>query len=796
MTNEQLREKLLTKLNSPTWVSLKNSFVGKELIEYAVQVIQLKAYVAETVRQSIYPDMADVNGLLLQAFNLDLPVNIDAPASVKVFLTQEGTYRPYSLRMVSGSATYYNTQYVKGLSEVTLYQGNLNSALQDITSWAQVNATVNLFYDKEDKLHYIKLGEDAIAESVLVFINTTYTHLMNLYHPLVHEGSQENYKLKRNYDKSLNVYFGDGKFGQPYDSNKQYQVIWLSRTQSPFIEDQANLYEGNQELEFQLISFSDAVVGDISFLRKAVKAAIAENAVVGTEPQIKAFVKSKPGIIDCKLHYNAENPNQVIIYVKPSRVDNYSFSQIEDELDLKGEFVTSCKVLPGEPLRVTILLDSALLNTNQKYVVAQHLKERFSYENLAYFADLSPSKINDIAQEISGVSITSALQVTIAVTIAGTKLVTPTAIYRNTLKVYQGSQLIAWDSDRLIISRTEEVQVNSGFPIPFGDFFLCSETPVIFNEKDCCAVDMEPLQIIRFIETANEVMVETMQSILIFDINDYFKDTELSLLMNPYTRIEPKLQTPAVNLENAIYVEGKALYKAVLYQGRHHLWKYDLGVLLYKAPNFDVALAVPGWVLISVGTLGDDMILFFREGIRLVQDFAGIPQYARDVVITGTGIQQRLATLVQVVVGSYLVLLRQYKEGDKYYTVVERAMGPIVSGTSILKMTLRSQLEELFKFEDDSLKEYRIIKADNFKIIVSDGANLYQHKSGILSNIYTVGSTLGKVQRVGTVAYGIGTLQFDEPFSADLNLLYSTSEKLDNLKDYQYPVIEDVAWQE
>ena len=346
---------------------------------------------------------------------------------------------------------------------------------------------------------------------------------------------------------------------------------------------------------------------------KVVEAAIAANAGIATKNQIQSYVRLSPGVIDCNLDADPKNPNQVIVYVKPVVGENVSFSQIQDNLDLFGEAVTTYKVLPGEPIKVDLLLSSTLLNANQRYIVIQHLKQVFAYEKLNFVVDLSPSKINDIAQEIVGTSIASVIQITSDILISGRELQTPTPIYRNSLKLFIGNTLEAWDSDRLLIAKSELQNIDPGYPVPWGDYYLSSKEPIMFDGSVFCNVDMDILNIVRFLKTSNEVMVETLDGNHIFEISDYFKDTEISLLVNPYTRVTPKVSLPHLNLENAIYVEGKALYKVVLYQGSHHLWKYDIGVDLIKLPNFDVAVTSSGWNLLSVIQLVDDMVLFFRR---------------------------------------------------------------------------------------------------------------------------------------------------------------------------------------
>lgn len=68
-TKAQYIQWIEQQLNSPTWNSLKTSFIGRELIEYAATVLYLSDQQKLSIQNNQYPDTADLQSMLLMAFN-------------------------------------------------------------------------------------------------------------------------------------------------------------------------------------------------------------------------------------------------------------------------------------------------------------------------------------------------------------------------------------------------------------------------------------------------------------------------------------------------------------------------------------------------------------------------------------------------------------------------------------------------------------------------------------------------------------------------------------------------------
>ena len=67
-----------------------------------------------------------------------------------------------------------------------MYKGVLESIGDEIVTFAQVTKSSNVLYDKEEDVHYLKLGADAQVDTVSVYYKDINTIPLSRYTDLIH----------------------------------------------------------------------------------------------------------------------------------------------------------------------------------------------------------------------------------------------------------------------------------------------------------------------------------------------------------------------------------------------------------------------------------------------------------------------------------------------------------------------------------------------------------------------------------------------------------------------------------
>ena len=225
---KQLLEKsLLQGQGSAIWYNLRQSLLGQELINLGASVLALSEAEFETFYRNLFPDTADMRGLIYLSNAYQVPFVEFNPAYLKVSLPYDseavGTvYAPFSIVAVAGSVKYTNISYVKAseslsdLTEVILYQGNVkcvdsNNAHLDL-GFLNVSYETPLKYyvdsDANNQQQYVKLSKNALPSSVYVF-DTDVVAPVAKYDAVSADPNILSYSLVKGYDQILDVMFGD-----------------------------------------------------------------------------------------------------------------------------------------------------------------------------------------------------------------------------------------------------------------------------------------------------------------------------------------------------------------------------------------------------------------------------------------------------------------------------------------------------------------------------------------------------------------------------------------------------------
>lgn len=254
-TKEQYIQWIEQQLNSPTWNSLKTSFIGRELIEYAATILYLSDQQKLSIQDNQYPDTADLKSMLLMAFNRDIAVDLNKPAYVKISNVGVNLTSPYQASLKSGNILFTNYDYIVPNQVATLYQGLVKTMYtEELTTIQEAERVpMTVYYDVEEESYFVKLGQNAIAESVRVIKEDGSLFVLSEYDSLREDPDADLMKIKRNTDLSLNVYFGNGTWGKKYDSALNYQIVWLEGTQEDFDITSLSMTINNQAITFEIL---------------------------------------------------------------------------------------------------------------------------------------------------------------------------------------------------------------------------------------------------------------------------------------------------------------------------------------------------------------------------------------------------------------------------------------------------------------------------------------------------------------------------------------------------------------
>lgn len=821
-TKAQYIQWIEQQLNSPTWNSLKTSFIGRELIEYAATVLYLSDQQKLSIQNNQYPDTADLQSMLLMAFNRDIAVDLNKPAYVKISNIGANLTAPYQVSMKSGNILFTNYDYIVPGKVATLYQGQVKTMYTEELSAIQESERLpmTVFYDVEEESYFVKLGKNAIAESVRVIKEDGSLFVLSEYDSLREDPDADVIKIKRNTDSSLNVYFGNGVWGKKYDSALNYQVIWLEGTQEEFDITSLQMIINNEAVMFEVESYDSGKTDDISYTRKMLKAAIDKLSVVATESQIKAYVNSYPTIIDSEIVLDLEQPNKVTIFVKPTLIDDTIFDQIQDGLNLYGEIVTQYFIQRGTLLYYYVILEKIGTITQQRQIeIEEKIRQELAYENQPYVSQVSSIRLNELISPISKGTVIVSILFRLYFEEASQVINLPTRPYRGTIQIIQNGEVIGWDSEGILYGAMEPIEISLSNFIKLGDFFISGGEKVLsYNSLFTIAANNTgaiPLSgLLDYKINEGRALVKFASNFIELDINEAFTEGDFSIQKNPSVQIQPySTISSTLSLDFSVYRKGVGVFKVmeVTEDGKqYYLWKFDINNNLNNTLNFSILVSGgKDWTLKAVADSATDLFVFFNEGIRYVKDFV-LPSMSESLRVDNIAELNDLSTIKQVIMDTSFTILKEIKSVKKvvdqdiqeekeqttYTYQIYRSSGFDVETTTIKRLVLKSAFMLLYEEVFEEQQEIRIMQSDMSKVLfLNETAGiLYSIESGIVQQLATQGGSINSVEKVGIVSYVNNQIQIQGKTVQDITVEYQTSDAMEMLSKTMFAVMKDVEW--
>lgn len=807
MTQQEILERLSQMLVSPTWNELKTSFIGRELLQYASSVIYLSQQQVDSIRNNQYVDTADLSSLLLYCFNRDIPVNIDRPAYVKAVLSTDQLLLPYSVTLSSGGNLFTNIDYINGQEEAMFYQGIVTAMYTKNLANIQENVTEPFitYYDSEEGSYFLKLGKSALFESVRAYVEKDSVLLISEYDVLRENPDSNVMKLKRGFDGSLNLYFGNGVWGARYNSQYNYHIVWLNSTQSNFDADSLILTSNVGSFDFKIYSTDAGLADDITLTRQNAREEITKLSVAATESQIKSLVNASPSVIDCLVSPSTEESNKVTVYVKPRVITDTIFDSVQDKLNLYGEIVTQYQVLRGEPIYFYVYLRSYItLSQGTKNDIEQVIKNYLQYQTLPYKVNASSITINDQIYYLSDGNVYASIRLKQSVTVASDEILLPTKPYRGTIQILQNGNLVGWDTEGILYAAVEPVTVNLDNFFKIGDFFIsCTSSVISYNIDFTRAADSTgytPFEkVIRVLFDSGRALLQKANKVVEIDINDTFVNGEYSIQRNPTSRIAAVTEINTnLDLTYAIYQKGVGVYRIVNTSDQYFLYKYEFRNGLLQTPNFSVIVAPKqGWVIKALAKYNQSCFVFFDKGVRYIQDYSN-PTASEDIYVdTIEFIKNNLNNIIIVNMDNiFTIMIKTEKEGKLRYQLV-RSSGFEVIGTVSKRMVLRTEFQTQFDVEYETEHDFQILSQSISEIYLLDKTDkiLYRIVNGIVTTVATEETFVNMIVKIGNASYSSNVLTLDGRTLQGLEFLYETSEPLNSFSDDKFPVLDSIIWE-
>lgn len=808
-TKEEIKAYIEDKLNSPTWNALKSSFIGRELIEYATSVAYLTSLQERSLQDSQYPDTADLQSLLLFSYNRDVAVDLHKPSYVKIQSDLGELSLPYQVVAKSGSLTFYNVDFISD-TNFTLYQGTLkalyNQKLSEITETVKESFTV--YYDSDSHSYYFKLGENALSNSVRVYKEDNGLILLSYYDPLRIDKDAEMVKVKRGYDGSLNVYFGDGSWAKEYDPTKKYEVVWLESTQTDFDYNSLKLQNNSQPInDFTVVSYDAGKSNDISYTRNQVNAAIAALSVAATESQIISFVKNYESVFDCVIDISNASQNIVTVYVKPQVQGDTIFDSVTDGLNLKGEIVTQYQVIPGTPLEYYVTLKRVKsISSSTRSEIEEKIRAELDYHNQPYISDVSTIRVNELANTVSKGVVFASLSFEVNIERAQDVIELPTRPYRGSIQIYRDDTLVGWDTEGFLYGAFNLVPVQLTNLIKLGDFFIsCSDRVLTYDltfsrESDNTGY-LELSGVTQMLLSEGRALLKNSSNLLELEVNELFTDGLYSLQRNPTSSVSFRQSVEStLNLDNSLYLKDSGLFKVEKTGNIYYLYKYDSLNKFSKVDNFSVTVTSSGeddWKLNSVGSTDGGMLIFFDKGLKFIETYYNPTSSAQDVKVDGVvGLEDQLENVVQVIMNTNIfVVALKYKEGENYIYELRRNIGMSVIGTTYKVLVAKTDLVSIYKEVSKEDKEFNIIYADKDVTYLNDKTSEIVYKiDSETQTLVSKGDNTYEIVRIGQVPYYDSRITIEGQTIKNVRIVYESADSLDLLPLNSYPVFKDIVW--
>lgn len=577
-----IANRLYKLCNSAIWQKLKSSLIGREVLSAGTEMVYMNQTVKDSFANSMFIDRADGPMLINTAYVNDCMLDMCEPAWIKVQFVSTGEpiepfiAKPFSLQYTVGSVTFTNVDFVDITKPLILYQGRVrytnttpNKTLEKFRTDMYQNFTLySQLTSLEYYSSYVKLGTQAVSHSVRVFAqladDTKITPVFPYteYSPLYAGSDMNLYKVRTGWDASVNVLFGNSKWGSPFNSSYDYTIYWLEGSIGAFsaeVGDNISVIYSAPAANFpytaEVLSSGQGSLNDLSYMRDYLHAQMGQGTVIATEAQIRSFVNSQSPILDCRVLRTGNN--ELSVYVKPTLYGDDYFDDIVDMLTTYGEIVVTWKVITGSPFMFNVRLSSLQpLTQATKDSIVAYLTQQLSYSNLAYQADISSIRLTELVAQQGTPGVNASVEIEEVITTDGDiQLALPP--YRGSISLWNtvGGQLVkvGWDSESHLYANTG----TTVFKLPnirVGHFLINTDGPNVFNPTNFVQTDnsvsLSPLKnMTGTLTSLNRVIaynkVGNAYNMVMYALDSSFEDGDYSVQHSP-TVMKPFVASTAI----------------------------------------------------------------------------------------------------------------------------------------------------------------------------------------------------------------------------------------------------------
>jgi hypothetical protein len=463
--------------------------MGRELVAFGIETVKAIEVILDEFNRLGYTSEAGLQDLIAAAYLNDVPLDFQRPAYVKGTITGEGGRKvagicgPYSFYVNLSNNYYYTHNFVDLSASNTLYQGTVKQSYSGTAPimrfWKDVPGqfqSVPWFTYREyaapdggNSSVYVKLGLHAMSASVRVFGKipkypggtTKQVAPLALYDGYNGGPDEWTYKVMPGHDGSVNVYFGDGVWGKPYDPATLYHIYWIERTYNNVNLDDVSLlnptvagddpgaYPDNNPAPFNKLKFEIQSIDnspgkdiDITYASAYLKGQLAQLRGLGSLQQVREFCKSIPDVLDA---YVIAAANTLRVYIKPRYAYDAVFDHIYDWLIQKGVGGMTYSVERGRPLSFTVNVRlfgdlTGLVQSDAISNIKSELEKRYAYDVTPFRDVVSILEVQQIIQSVLP-NLTALVSLSIKENLYSYDGMLRTSILpvRNTIKVRDGN---------------------------------------------------------------------------------------------------------------------------------------------------------------------------------------------------------------------------------------------------------------------------------------------------------------------------------------------------------------------
>lgn len=799
---QDIIDKLNKQLTSPTWEALKNSLIGKELIEFAATVVNLSEEQKDSLRRTMYLDTPTISDLNMFCNVHDMVYDLHSPAFIKIevgLLTKAAD--PFNAIATAGTTNFYNTDYLEAGDTAVFLQGTLRSFCTSTTLKEDNANYVQLtnFYDLDEGSVYYKLGKNAISSSVRVFKETSTGVLqyVGLYDNLNKGATANIVKIKRGQDHSLNLHFGDGVWGIPFDNTCKYQITWLDGTNAEF-DGTLTLNVNGVDVPGERVASDAGKQDDLLYSIAQVKSRVSERSVIATEPQIINAVNQFITVVDCAVP--AAVGNVVTVYIKPVNINDTVFDDIVNHLNTFGETVTQWKVIPAEQVRYSITLKAITsIAASVRAAAVTYLTEVLSYLSTPYNAGMSPSMATDLIAPITKGQVIALLTYVEQIQNASGVLALSMRPVRSSVEISQSGTILGWDNDSSLYMAYDNDTVKTAGILKVGDFYIFTDmnTVISYNSNWTMSADHGgyiPMKgVLNALFNGGYMLTQSQGMLSEIEITDLFYNTDFSIQRNPKFFVPVVNYASTLTLDKAIYRKNIGLFTAELDAptNQYFLYKRTMNSVEKKVPNFSQVLSNPGDVWASHATFGDNLIVFYKNSRAvLVENFLQ-PESTLDLDVTELTSEMDMNKLVCSSLENSITLVTVDPTPEGYVLKVWRSFGFQITGDT--HRTLIPTTPLVCVYTSDALNvnpNPRILQADRQVTIIGTGDKVIS----VGGNDVVDGQHIKRIIKIGTVDYVGGDLDLGDRALIDVTVSYESADSLAVLDKSKTPILGEIKW--